>query len=178
MDVSTQTFAPPKLYTSQKSSSLYRYTVYTNTAYPDQSISMQFYVWNFCQLCPVFTVFSTVLAKSSFCRVKNPTMLNVNVMCYLCSSSESSEPVYLTKCFRQTDRSSLGQGLSVGLRCWHHHWHSHDHHHYLLCRGRCQEAVRVLHQWPVLCPQGEAVLCHLRPETISLLWHQHRLLLL
>ena len=44
---STPTFAPPKLHTSQKSSSLYCYTVYINTAHPDQSISMQFYILNF-----------------------------------------------------------------------------------------------------------------------------------
>jgi len=47
----------PKLYTSQKSSSLYCYVVYTSIVHPDQSISMQCYVQVFAsyrRLLPVF----------------------------------------------------------------------------------------------------------------------------
>jgi len=45
--ISTPTFAPPKLHTSQKSSLLYRYTDYGILIHPDQNISMQFYELNF-----------------------------------------------------------------------------------------------------------------------------------
>ena len=67
---STPTFATPELHTSQKSSSLYCYTVYTNTAHPDHSISMQFYVLNFLPFIAGYTGFSTVLAKILFAMVK------------------------------------------------------------------------------------------------------------
>ena len=64
------TFAPPEIHTSQKSSSLYCYTVYTNIARPNQSISMQFYVLNFLPVIAGYywflLIFSTVLAKILF----------------------------------------------------------------------------------------------------------------
>jgi len=69
-------------------------------------------------------------------------------------SSEGSEPVHLTECLRQTDRTPAGQGVVLGFNRWHDHGHNRHRYNYH-CIGRRQ--VPVLREWPVLRPQGAHV---------------------